>query len=63
MRQVTGWADATVVRYPGMSCEWEQAAVEIYYRTWDGEFGSYRWSGEFGQLIRRLQTLVQQAGA
>lgn len=58
IRKVIGWRDATTVRYPGMSCEYEAGAVDITYETWDGEQRTFTWDGDFGYLVRVLTDVV-----
>lgn len=60
LRKVTGWRDATVVLYPGASCEHERAAVDIFYATWDGEDRIFTWEGELGYLVRLLTEVMER---
>lgn len=63
VRRVTGYRDATVVRWPGMSCEYEQAAVDIFWEdNIDGEFRTYEWRGGFAALVWALDELTERYG-
>lgn len=58
VRKVTGYRDDTEVHYPGMSCEWTTAIVQIFYEDYAGEPQSYRYEGDFGALVRRLADIT-----
>jgi hypothetical protein len=60
VRKVTGYRDATQVRYQGMSCEYEVAIVDIFWEDHEGESHAFEWRGDFAGLIGYLGDLAER---
>lgn len=62
VREVVGYQEDTVVRYPDCSCRWEIVTVIVYYETWDGELAHVEIEDNLASLITELQKTVEDYG-
>lgn len=62
VREVVGYQEDTVVRYPDCSCRWEIVTVIVYYETWDGELAHVEIEDNLTSLITELQKTVEDYG-